>query len=321
MRKCLGMVVVAVLSWVSSVRASDVDLQWSAPSACPSEANLREGLDSRVGRRITFGPDAGLHVSARITHQGDGYALALQTRSDSGSEARLLRAHSCNELARASVLIVALLLTRGAPAPSTPAREPEAARESARDLEPASTGPRSWRWRTRVYGVADVGTLPGVSFGPGLGLGLALHSTQFELGALYLPTQDVSQDMVSPMMALTTAKLAKLQLVTATAGVCQLVVQKPEIGPCLGAELGRLLARGIDPTAQNFSSGVTWLLFTLSARVSLRINAWLLWHAEILAGLPWDRTIFAVMRDGSSETLHEIPSLIGRLSTGFEARF
>ena len=47
------LVVVALASlWASTVRASDLALEWTAPHGCPTQDALREGLSTRVGRKV-----------------------------------------------------------------------------------------------------------------------------------------------------------------------------------------------------------------------------------------------------------------------------
>src|SRR5512143_1665483 len=83
------------------VRASDLALSWSAPAGCPAQSELQASLSARLGRQLSFGPDAVTRLHAQIAIAGAGYRLSLTTRTEIGTEERNLEARSCNELARA----------------------------------------------------------------------------------------------------------------------------------------------------------------------------------------------------------------------------
>src|SRR5262249_27775024 len=118
-------VLTALLFSTRAVHASDVDLSWQAPAGCPDRDSLRDGLTRRLGRPIRLGGDAPVQLSGGITAVGHGYALELRTRRGEVSDRRQLQARSCNELARASLLVLSLLLVEERPAGPDPARAAE----------------------------------------------------------------------------------------------------------------------------------------------------------------------------------------------------
>jgi hypothetical protein len=133
-----SLIVGLICGVASRASASDLDVRWDAPRGCPGREQLREAIARRVGREISFGADAPLHLSAVITAQDGGYELALSTRSQSASEERRLQARTCGELVRASLLIAAVLLSAesdparvAAPVPPTPPQAPNEARGTA----------------------------------------------------------------------------------------------------------------------------------------------------------------------------------------------
>ncbi len=284
----------AVLCAASSALASDLDVSWTAPRDCPDRESLREGLSRRVGREVGFGADAALGVSGTIVAQGSGYELDLETRSAEGSERRTLQARSCSELARASLLIAALLLTE---APDRPA------------ASDADSGGRGWFLFARARAVGDLGSLAAASLGPGIGVGIGFGATQLELGGIWLPSQNLAAavDGQAP---------GSLQLTAASASACYEFFRGPTFGPCVQLELGRLSGRGLN-LATTTAVSTTWLVGSVGARVGVRLFESLYGYADLRAGMPWMRPRFGVHGLGA---VHEVPALIGRLEVSLEGR-
>lgn len=287
-----------VASQAASVRASDVDLTWVAPTRdCPDREQFRSGLATRLGREISVGADARIHVDAKIVPSSVGYGLTLRTQSEHGSQKRLLNARSCNELARAGVLIVALLFPERAGVVS--ANDEEAASDRRAGLQP----------RARVEWVVDLGALPLPAFGAGLTVGLGLGAASFELGGFaLLPRAGRVPNRAQPV--------AELQLVAAVAGACFEVVRRPGIAPCLALELGEV--RGSGRGLANISNrSALWLMPSAGVRAWLELGRALQWSLGVAAGLPWDRSVFTVRDLGP---VHEVPAVVARVATGLELR-
>jgi hypothetical protein len=298
-----NIVIAAALSAAPCVRAADLDVAWSAPANCPDRESMREGLARRLGRPVSFGPDAPLQLSATITAQQGGYALELQTRSPASSDERHLQARSCNELVRASLVIAALLLGEG-PSP------PEPAAISGTGAGPAQT-PAAFGWFARAGLVGDFGSLTGLSLGPSLGIGLALHSTRVELAGVYLPAKDLHAPGSSG------STVATLRLAAASLGACQEFFRGPTLAPCVRVEAGQLHGQG-QHLESTLTTNSTWLVFLLGARASMKLFAPLYGSIELAGGVPWNRPTFAIRGVG---VVHEVPALIGRCELSLEARF
>lgn len=288
----------------SRAHASDLALEWTAPRGCPPQDALREGLASRLGREISIGADASVEVHATVVAIGSGYALDVRMRSAQGSEHRELRARSCNELARASVLMTALLLMDGPSATVTSGITPK--RRSRRASSASSIG--SMYARTWVRG--DLGTMPEAAVGPGIAVGLALADTRLELGGTYLPAQ-------SMYGANGGASLGSVQLMAAHAGVCQVLLHVPELGPCLRAEFGQLRARG-EHVARAMTASNAWFSGALGARLSVELWTGLAWQTEVGAGMPFERVRIAVRNSGE---IHRTAAVFGRFETGLLLSF
>jgi hypothetical protein len=295
----------AMLVWSThAARADDLAVSWNAPLGCPDREAMREGLAQRLGRTVTFGEDAALQFSGTITARDGGYALELQIRSPTSAQERQLRARSCNELARASLVIAALLL--GAGPDATPAAPSGGSASQSR-----STSERTWFLVASAGVTGDLGSLATFNLGPRLGFGLGLHATRLEVAALYLPPRELHG------LGPNGSAAASLQLMAANLGVCQDFLGGPSLGPCLHVEAGELRGRGLQ-LASVRSSSATWLVVLAGARAAFRLFDAIYWTIEMDAGLLCFRANLAIRGAG---TVHREPALIGRFSTGLEARF
>jgi hypothetical protein len=292
----------------ASARASDIALEWTAPHSCPTRDALREGVAKRLGRDVTVSPDAPVELKAAIVSIGDGYQLDVRTRSAAGSERRELRARSCNELARASILMAALLLMNDPLRATRMDGSSSATRERVR-TRPASAGTR-WSAFARTWVRGDLGSMPAAAIGPGIALGLAIANTRIELGGTYLPAQQMHAAKLA-------GSLGSVQLMAAHASVCQVLITAPEVGPCLRAEFGQLRAEG-ENLANVAPRTNAWFLAAIGARLSFELWRSLFWESELAAGMPLERIRIAVR---GLDEVHRTPAVVGRFETGLLLRF
>ena len=205
--------------------ASDLTVEWQVPTqVCPDRESLRMGVSRRLGREVRFGQDAPLPLTGRVERDGAGYVLALHTRSQYGVEERSLRARTCNELARASVLIASLLFGRE---PATTERLDAHAQAPASERVP--------HLYARAQLAFDLGTLPGLGFGPSLMFGARFGAVAFELGGFALLPRSAAGPGPSE---------AALQLTAAVAAGCVTALRTRTVSasPCLHLEAGALHA-------------------------------------------------------------------------------
>lgn len=269
------------------VSASEVELQWRAPQGCPERDQVLRDLARHVGRELRVGAGAALLIDAEIAVHEAGYELILGTRSPAGAEQRELHAKTCVELARASVLMAALLIG--------PEPEPELPRPAENQ--------RSLLVTVRARAVGDLGTLPSLSVGPGLAAGVAWQRMRLELAGLLLPAQTLRASGASQLHS-------ELQLMAAGVNVCRELFESIHVGTCLQLEVGRWRASGA-------SAAALWWLTALSLRGGLRVFEAVYLVADVALGVPWVRPRVAIHGEG---TLHEVPALIGRLELSVEAR-
>jgi len=292
----LALGLTALLGVGARASASDLEVSWNAPRGCLDRDALRQGLSRRVGREVAFGSDAQLGLSGTLVPRGAGYELDLETVSPAGTERRTLQARTCSELARATLLIAALLLSDAPDAPAAP--------ELA--VEPSK---RTWFVFARAGVIGDLGSLASVSVGPGLGVGLGVDRTLIELGGLLLPSQELRANALARVPG-------TLRLMAANASVCHEFFDGPRLAPCLHFEAGSLRGRGRE-LANTSEASATWLSAGLGARARVRLFDELYGVADVQAGVPLVRPRFGVHGVGP---VHEVPPLIGRLELSLEGR-
>ena len=281
------------------VQASDLALHWHAPAGCPDSSELQAGLRTRLGRAITLGPDATTQLDAEVTRVGPGFRLQLSTHTETGDEQRVLEARSCNELARATLLLASLLLTTHA----APMSEPAAVRD-----EPSS-GARGALHLT-LAGVLDLGRLPAPAPGVAARIGADIARLRLLLGGLYLPAQ--ARAVPSQPGASVSSQLIAAQL-----GVCYGLIVSPWLGPCAYGEVGSLAAQG-HGLPQNERSTSLWLLGGLGLAFSVPLTDWLDLSAEATLGAPASRPQLSVRDLGR---VYQVSVLAGQLQVGVQARF
>jgi hypothetical protein len=98
--------IVASLTSAAALAAPPAELDWRAPSECPS----RDNVLAEVSRLVATAPAEPLVARARVTRaKGDRFEVVIEIKG-SAHGVRTLRAHSCESLARATALIIALAI-------------------------------------------------------------------------------------------------------------------------------------------------------------------------------------------------------------------
>ncbi len=95
----------------------EVAFAWQAPPSCPTAAHVVTDIEALGGVTLAVSASAAIHIVGRIDAHKDGYTLDLELPRGDAVEHRSLEAPSCELLARAAALVVALTL-----APLTSAR-------------------------------------------------------------------------------------------------------------------------------------------------------------------------------------------------------
>lgn len=308
----------SLIAYTSGIAYADeldrvpVELRWRAPDECPDRSWVLRSIEARL-RAPESQLRAAISADGRVEKHDAAYVLTLQTEQGE----RQLRATSCEELAGSAALILAFLIEPQQPEPAqTPEPEPVAS-------EPVQTPPEAVSSRValelsglaRAEWLVDIGMLPHPATGPGLSIGFTLAQTSLELSAGFLLDNSVSY--VAPGTE-GRQSLAHLHAFLAQLGLCQRLLQGPDLGVCLSLEHMRISA---DPDEQLQSRSTrrapVWTALA-SIRAAIPVGTRFAWVLELSAGVPLHGARFWVEGIG---VIHETGDVIGRLRTGPELRF
>ena len=326
------------------VTAGDnLDVAWTTPADCPSSAELRRQVATRV--------PAGTAVLARgrVEKRAGRYRLSLDISTASSHGERVLEASTCDELVASAAVVIGMSV---APAAERAREEEAAAAPAAASTAPASTasdasaspgasaavppstpasaspdrsteGPsrRAQESPSRVLVraelVGDAGLLPSAAVGGGLAVGVVLvRGLTVEATAALFGSQDGTVE-ASAAGATSSARGASFGLFTAGARACFALTHGIEVAPCLGFEVARIGASGFGAAKVSDADSVTWgpdaILagrIPVAGPVSVRVG--------IGALLPISRQSFVINAAG---TVHQPAVVALRTFAGPEVRF
>lgn len=247
-------------------------VQWEAPAECPDDA----AVESRIGVLVGE-PPVPTPATARVEKRGDRYDVELVTWIDGGSQRRELSATSCDALADAVAVVIAVALDPV----ETVVRVPEPTR-TATQTAPSEEGTRGTADATRTAKVRGP-RKPlrfglGVAAGYGSGVarnGSAITQLGFELGRrgwavqldarLWLPRTVTSEDPRGAARVLlgTFGVLGCGRAVLGRRG-------RVELPACAGLELGGLRAQGRSPLRIAGPQSYPWV--APRVKVGLRVE-------------------------------------------------
>jgi hypothetical protein len=291
--------------------AGRFELIWSAPKACPTKERVQQRVERILNRPVSVPDDELLIVTAVVKerHNDGPWRVELETNNGQRRASRSLEAASCNELANATALFVAILIepsvdepvetnpsstqassaaelrtsesradTRNA-APRTaaiPSTKPAATADHGSDSDPESqtqTGSEP-RWAVGGFGGVVSGTLPVWSPGFGVQGAFTWKALRTNLGATFWWP-------VTTTIETESAQGAEFQLFSGHTEVClQHTIRQLSPAICAGAQLANLRGKGfgagVDPQVQyaNFvslSAGGA-LIWSYSKRLSVLLD-------------------------------------------------
>jgi hypothetical protein len=129
----MGFACVSAEAWAKPFA---LELDWNAPEGCPSAENVLAAIHQLMGAPEVQGAPT-LSVRGDIERHAAALTLKLGWRTDSMQAERTMESSSCDELARAAALVVALAADPGAiqAPPADAASQPLQAAESAMATE------------------------------------------------------------------------------------------------------------------------------------------------------------------------------------------
>lgn len=251
-----------VLGWAPPVAAQPtarMALTWNAPPGCPTTENVQARVDALLGGEASASSVADVRASGQVERVDSGFRLLLTMGVGATPSSRVIEARTCDELAGAAAIAIALLArstlggasdassgessARPSAAPASGPHEnapPDPhATEVAKDKQgpPADAASGGLRLVIDVpIGVAGWGSLPSAGLGLAAGLGLRWKTFRATAaGELWQP----QTNQVAGFATHFTLQSGRAQAcLTQTAhGV--------ELAPCLGVALQRLVGSGV----------------------------------------------------------------------------
>jgi hypothetical protein len=254
-----------------------VELAWQAPPECPTADDVLAVVTKLVEAPLGQDPSRRLHVEGVVTHDDDGYAIALSLASGTDSSQRTFQTASCDELLEPVGVVVALAVDphidamplHDEPPPPEPTTipapiPPEPIDPSpVRAVAPAAKRRDPIRAVLGVRGGIDGGQLPGVGGVLVGSLGVSRRRARAELGALQLFERGRARERASGIGGAFRVTAATIR------GCAELGPVRVRVPVCGGAEVGAIRGRGFGPIRHDTvhklwlalvaGAGVVWL--------------------------------------------------------------
>ena len=254
-----------VLGWTPPVAAQPtarMALNWNGPPGCPSTETVQARVDALLGGDASASSVADVRASGQIERVESGFRLMLTMSVGKNPSSRVIEARTCDELAGAAAIAIALLARstlREAPDPSpsetspaaspvsTPDRQENApskatthgTRDAAGSKVADSVAPSSARARLVLdapIGLVGWGSLPSAGLGVGAGLGIRWKALR----------ASVTAELWQPQTHLVSGFGAHFTLQSGRTEACLIqAVYGLELAPCLGVALQRLAGSGV----------------------------------------------------------------------------
>lgn len=334
-----GVLMLASLAWPA--RAAELTAR--GPRECADSAELSFRVERSIG--MPLGRAAPLAFDVTMERAAAEYVAHIVVEGaepEATRFARDLRAPDCGKLVDAVSVSVALALGMAEQSPdataansadrldanasaatataSDAASDPASAAPPAAGADDATSSPETspaLAPSISLWLLGDAGSLPSPSLGAALGVELGWPQLELRALGTLLFEQDEQLDSLG-----TPAPGAKLQL--ATGGVLACAAPFGDLRAslaafaCLGAEIGQLSGVGTR-VASPRRGGTLWAAPLMQAGLGWRVPHTALRLALALIGAaPLTRDEFALRDIG---TVHQPPSVIGRLSIGVSVGF
>ena len=310
-----AVLVLAMLGSARPVRASEegaLTFSWQAPEGCPSRDDLRAEIARLLGGDIHVPHDGDIKARAQVSH-GQTWSLAIETELAGRPGQRSIEAASCQDLADATALIIALMIDPNAVAAHAMQPKPVPATPPGETTPPPPKKPRSVEYLVGIHAAGSYGTLPSVDVGLGGGVGLAGRRWRVELRGTY-GLRDQKAMAAAPPGA-----YGQFNFTAAALAACfNFGREGLAFGPCADAELGVVSAKGVN-VSESLPAQTLWSALGAGAYAAIPLghHLSLALHADVLA--PLRRTEFVFKNEPSR--VFQAPAVGGRMSIGVELHF
>jgi hypothetical protein len=299
---------------VQADQAGTLTLSWQAPAGCPSRGQVSGEIARLLGGEIRV-PKGGDIKAVAVVARGQTWSLAIETELAGRPGQRSIEAASCQDLADATALIIALMIDPNAVAAHTTQPRPAPAPPLAQS-DPAPQKARRVSYLVGIHAAGSYGTLPSVDAGLGGGVGLAGRRWRVELRGTYGLRRD--QRVTAPSPAPPDSYGRFNFAAAALAGCLNLGRENLAVGPCADAELGMLSAKGFG-VSEGFPAQTLWLALGAGAYAAIPLGPHLSLplHLDVVAPLLRPEFVFRNV----PTRVFRAPVVGGRISAGIELHF
>ena len=323
--RIFAVVLLACSPWFSRVasaqaapaNASQLSFAWAAPEGCASEQNVRARVDRILGTHAT--PHENVDARVRVVTDGSTYHAEIELNSAGQSSSRRVDDSSCDALADAVALIVALAVDPEAVAPKKEAPPPPApvSPPSPSPSPPATIANRAENEPVQRHPIfvggsilLDTATLAALAVGAEFVVGYNPKHVALEISGSWLAAQDAR------LAAGSTEGASEHALGIGARGCWEIFDSAFTIGPCGGAELTGIFADGFGSTQTSEASAALFRAL-LGGRAKLQFSRFAL-RLGAEAAIPFSRPSFVIDNAG---TIQHISPATFRTTFGAELHF
>jgi hypothetical protein len=288
-------------------------ISWQAPAGCPSRDDLRAEIARLLGGDIRVPQGGDIKARAQVSH-GQTWSLAVETELAGRPGQRSIEAASCQDLADATALIIALMIDPNAVAAHATPPKPVPATPPAETDPALQRKPRAMQYLLGIHTVGSYRTLPSFDVGLGGGVGLAGRRWRVELRGTYGLRRDQKAMAATPAGA-----YGQFNLTAAALAACfNLGREGLAFGACADAELGVVSAQGVG-VSESLPAQTLWSALGAGAYAAIPLGPHfrIPLHVDVLA--PLRRTEFVFKNEPGR--VFQTPAVGVRISLGVELHF
>jgi len=290
-------------AWAANAGPSKLSLTWNAPEQlCPSPAQVARDALELVGPGESRIRKA--EATATVTQAEDGsWKVELVTEIDGHKGTRTLDARTCEELADATSLIVALMIDPQTKRRSRPPPIRDALTGSPSQQQ-APVGPSKVGVGIELSGIADSGTLPAAAMG-------LQAAGRWHLGPATLEAHGAWWPGTTATMSDRPSIGGDFRLVAAGVLAC-LSARSAGVSACFGPEVDHMTGKGNGVSSPG-TGAATWVGPLVALRGEVPLTSWLSILLQAGAMVPLQRPEFVIEGAG---VVHRPAPVAARASLG-----
>jgi len=293
-------------------------LSWQAPPDCPSPEDVRAEVARLLGGESRLPTDRDFRVRASVAH-GQTWTVSIETELAGRPGRRAIEAASCQDLADATALILALTIDPDVAA--TPKARPQAPPPPPPPPVPTPSQPTPRKQTSPadlVIGLSvqgSQGALPSVDLGLGGSVGLVGRHYRFDFRVNYGLRRDQIAHAATPPDAYGQFNF----LAGVLAGCFNLGRGTLAFGPCADAEVGWVSAKGYG-VSKTIPANQPWLAIGAGGYAAISLGShWIVpLHLDVLAPILRPEFMFTNVPDSR---VFQAPAVGARVNAGIELCF